>query len=272
LLCNHNQLAMKYLLLYLFIISSFFANAQQPADNSKFIEVNGSAEISLKPDEVEFEVNLTEYNALKDISEIEKEFYEVLENNGVSVKSLTADNGGAFAYSYSYYYWWHWWYYYRNYTDRKVIRFTVKENTDILKLLKDLDKKKWLSNLTIVSSKSTDILKYRKQVKIEAMKAAKEKATYLLESIGEKLDGIISVVEVPEVSNTNTNNYPNYYDRYNGYLGYGSINGGYRQQSTSSNVVLSAGSLGGGGGNDAGIQNMAEIKVRYEIKAKFKIK
>ncbi|MFP9100721.1 SIMPL domain-containing protein [Flavobacterium sp. RHBU_24] len=263
---------MKQLLLFLFVISSLFANAQQPADNTKFIEVNGSAEISLRPDEVEFEVNLMQYHDGKKwvaVDEVEKEFYAVLEKNGVPVKALTADNAGIYA-SYSYYYWWHWWYYYRNQTDRKVVRFTVKQNTDILTLMKDFNEKKWLDNLSIVSSKSTDILKYRKQVKIEAIKAARDKAEYLLESIGEELDGIISVVEVPEVSSTGTGNYP-YYDRYNGFI-YGGINGGYRQQSTSSNVVLNAGSMSRGGSNDTGIQNMAEIKVRYEIKAKFKIK
>ncbi len=53
-----------------------------------------------------------------------------------------------------------------------------------------------LSNLNVQSFSHSNIEEYRKQVKIGAMKAAKDKAEYLLESVNEKLGGLLEVQEI----------------------------------------------------------------------------
>ena len=92
--------------------------------------------------------------------------------------------------------------------------------------------------------KNKNITEYRKQVKIEAMKAAKEKATYLLQSIGENIGRVITVIEME-----NNNSYFR------------------REQNMFSNTMLT---------DDSPIsgteENVKKIKLKYEIKVRFEIK
>jgi uncharacterized protein YggE len=45
---------------------------------------------------------------------------------------------------------------------------------------------------------NTNIEEYKKQVKIKALQAAKEKAKYLVESMGKQLGDVVSIVELGE--------------------------------------------------------------------------
>ena len=121
----------------------------------------------------------------------------------------------------------------------------LNKETNFLKLVEDLNEK-WVENIRIASKKNKDIQKYRKDVKIEAVKAAKEKATYLLESVGEHIGSVISIEEIPE-----NNNY-----------WYGNTN-------LLSNSIINHNATNN---NDDEVKNVASIKLRYEIKAKFEIK
>jgi uncharacterized protein YggE len=84
----------------------------------------------------------------------------------------------------------------------------------------------------------------RKEVKIAAMKAAKEKAAYLLESIDEKVGRIISVQEVSD-------NYSSYRWRGN--------------QNLVSNVSVQSNR------SSDEFDQVTSITLRYQIKAKFEI-
>jgi hypothetical protein len=112
-----------------------------------------------------------------------------------------------------------------------------------MKLAKDLHEG-WVQSTRVTSYSNKDAQKLRKEIKMEAMKAAKEKAGYMLESVGGKVGGIFSVIEVPET--------PNY---------------GYYSQYSNSNMYMKSSSEPG-----AGIENAGEIKLRYEVKVKFEIK
>ncbi|WP_179467817.1 SIMPL domain-containing protein [Chryseobacterium sp. H1D6B] len=57
---------------------------------------------------------------------------------------------------------------------------------------------KWVSNLNIAEIKNTKIADFKKEVKIKALKAAKEKADYLLESIGKKTGTPLEIVEIED--------------------------------------------------------------------------
>jgi hypothetical protein len=104
---------------------------------------------------------------------------------------------------------------------------------------------KWVHSIRIAKSSHSKITEYRQQVKKEAAKMAKEKAIYLLGSLGEELGSVLSVEEVPEF---NQNNW-----WYN------------------SNNLLS--NYRGVGPDDPNaVAGVTSIKLRYEMKVKFAIR
>ena len=209
----------------------------QTIDTRKFIDVTGSAEMTVQPDEIELEITLGEFKKTnpRKMTDIEADFNAVLKKNGVKPESVKFQNT-------SDWYWWYWW------NDREAnaqtVRVTLNNKTDILKFVKDLDKS-WTHNIRIVDTRHKDMVQFRKTVKIEAMKAAKEKASYLLESVGEKPGGILAVEEMPEQQN---------YYWYNQNL-----------QSQLSNSYVSQSS------GEQAIDNAKALKIRYEVKVKFEI-
>lgn len=232
----------KILFFLLFIIAfNIKLQAQSTFDTRKFIEVTGSAEMTIQPDEIELEIVLVEYdkNGQKvKLKTVEDEFYEIIRKNSINTNSLTLNSSDA-------YYWWYWWSYRDRPYTRKTLNLKLNKETNFLKLVEDLNKK-WVESIRIANTKNKDIQKYRKEVKIEAVKAAKEKATYLLESVGEQIGNVISIEEIPE-----NNNY------------------WYRNTNLLSNSNISLNSTND---NDDAVKNVASIKLRYEIKAKFEIK
>ena len=52
-----------------------------------------------------------------------------------------------------------------------------------------------IESMRIGELKHKDLLMYRKQGKIEALKAAREKASYLVEAMGQELGEVIRIVE-----------------------------------------------------------------------------
>lgn len=119
----------------------------------------------------------------------------------------------------------------------ELVLTDLKEVNDILAKVQI----KGINSMRIAALKNKNIVKYREQVKIEAMKAAKKKAGYLLESVNEELGSVISVIELDE-------NIPI-----------------WRPENILSNSIISS--------NDSDInQSMRKIKLKYEIKVRFEIK
>jgi uncharacterized protein YggE len=230
---------LKILFSFFVILFNFSLQAQNNLDTRKFIEVTGSAEMTIQPDEIELEIVLVEYDKEKKkikLSDVESIFYDILKKNNINTESIILNSSNT-------YHWLRWW----SYRDKSYVSKTVKlkltKETNFLKLVEDLNEK-WVQSIQIANTTNKDIQKYRKEVKVEAVKAAKEKATFLLESIGERIGSVISIEELPE-----GNNYWN------------------RNRNLLSNSNISSISEG----EDA-VKNVASIKLRYEIKAKFEIK
>ena len=119
----------------------------------------------------------------------------------------------------------------------ELVLTDLKEVNDILAKVQI----KGINSMRIAALKNKDIVKYREQVKIEAMKAAKKKAGYLLESVNEELGSVISVIELDESIPI------------------------WRPENILSNSIINS--------NDSDInQSMRKIKLKYEIKVRFEIK
>lgn len=206
-------------------------------EEKRYITVTGSAEVNVQPDEIELEIVLKEFgdrNDKTELTKIEKEFFNVLEKNNIPMERVTFNNSG--------YYWYYWWSYRNEFYKDKRYNIRLDKSTDFLSLMKDLDRK-GVSSVRIANTTNEKLQHLRKDVKIQAVQAARDKAEYLLESIGEKLGRVIAIEELPDNSN--------YY---------------WRNNQAMSNVAISTNETG----NE--IDNIATIKLRYEIKAKFEIK
>ena len=184
----------------------FMAYSQQPSANPfpKTITVTGSAAMEVIPDEIYVNVLLREYQKRgedkKELETIKSDFLTAckaanLPDSAISIVSYTGYNN---------YYW----------LRRKkkspdlnasityqVIFSASKQMDDLVDKLDD----EATQSFNIVNTSHSKITEFRKQLKIQAVKAAKEKAIYLTEAIGEKLGSAITVKEPEEPGTTSDN-------------------------------------------------------------------
>jgi len=240
---------MKNILLVIFCFSiAINAYGQgEISSNLPYIEVTGSADIEIEPDEIRLTVILGE-NKNKEgvkslpLSEAEKIFSDILDKTGIPKEKVILKNAGSGSYWYSY------WYYDRDEDIRlrKEYDIILHNQAELEKLLSLLPgPQQGFIYVNISELKNKNIAEYRKQTKIEAIKAAKAKAEYLLESVGSSVGKLIQVIELDE-------------DDY----------GWYRPASHSN--VISQTSMNASGDNDN--SGMKKIKLRYRMKARFEIK
>lgn len=222
---------------------SFTNNQNSEPATPGFIEVIGSAEMEIQPDEIEFEIKIIPGSNLS-IEKSEKKLFKVLSEHGIPKKDVRFTDLNQHNY---WYYWWH----HRRY-EYKTFTFTLAEKTDLFELVKEFDPK-WVSHLRVSKTTHSKIHEYRKQVKIDAMKAAKNKASYLMNSVDQKAGLLIEVIEINAENNTT----PNYW---------------YYNQNLTSNSVSNFQStpttMSGSSNEKDGVK---AIKLRYEIKTKFQI-
>lgn len=195
---------MKQLLVLLLATGlAWGATAQQPAPVTnpypRTITVNGSAEMEVIPDEIYVQVDFREYDKKNQpkvtIDQIKNDFLQDLRSIGVpdSAISIASYEG------YSGHLWWR-----RKKKDPELyatISYEVKFNNSYkLDQLVDLLDDDATTNFQIVRTSHSKIHEYRRQLKIQAMKAAKDKALYLTDAVNEKLGEAITITEPSDVS------------------------------------------------------------------------
>jgi uncharacterized protein len=235
----------KIFLLSIICIVGYNVNSQQPVTNPfpKTITVSGSAEMDIIPDQIYVNIVLKEYQKKgenkKELETIKSNFLASCTQTGIadsliSIASYTGYNS-----------------YYRLRKDKKKspdlfagityqIKFSSSKQMD--ELIEKLDDEATQS-FDIVNTSHSKMSEFRRQLKISAVKAAKEKATYLTEAIGEKLGAAITVNE-PDEARMVTN---------------GMSNGVFSQTRLESNYRVS-------GDNDKSIEvDFKKIRLRYEV-------
>ncbi len=168
--------------------------AQQTQLERRMIEVSGSAEQMVTPNEFTFKITILERLDKKDKITIEQQEASLrteLTRIGIDpVKDLSVYDLSS------------------NYIPRKKIREVLGTKdyrlkiTDISKIapLTELIDRLNISKLDLIASEHSEMTRLRRETKIEAMKAAKEKAAYLLGAIGERIGKPIYIKEVEETS------------------------------------------------------------------------
>lgn len=246
LLLTHQLHEMKKIilpvLLYMIMLSCVFAqqpiNTFTPCETKPYIEVTGSAEIEIVPDEIYIQITLQErYDGREKvtIATQDSKFIEAIKSLNIDLKNLSLADAQS---DFSNYKWKK-----EDALAQKKYVLLVNDATMVSKVyqkLVDID----AEDAFILKTSHSKIEEYRKQVKINAMVATKDKAGYLLSSIGEEVGSPILIQERET------------YD-----MPY-SIS----QRSLNSNVAY--------GDFDISSANIGfqKIKLRYEIFAQFEIK
>lgn len=221
---------MKNIVLLTFLLFTSFFNAQN-LQTSPFITVTGTAEKEIIPNEIVIAITLKEHMDGKVKSSIEvqeKRLFDELKKHSIDLKKLTFNNASASQLNI------------RKKTNDLMNekRYELKLNTlqEVNQAINAFDEAN-IKSFYISEMTHSEIEEYRKEVKILALQAAKNKAKYLLESIDQKVGNALEVIEVDSFSKSTANS-----------------NVAYMKEES---------------GNDIGIKPMV---VKYSMQAKFEIK
>ncbi len=161
------------------------------------IEVTGSAEMEVIPDEIYVNITVQEYtdnNKKKvDINEVRKQFLTATEKAGIAKENISIQGMNGYDRS-----GWYWQRKKKNAPDfiatsTYIIKFSSGEQIE--KLMSLLDDRS-TQNMNVGETTHSNIIELRKKVKIEALQAAKAKAEYLCASIGEKAGKVLLIKEM----------------------------------------------------------------------------
>jgi uncharacterized protein YggE len=189
----------KIILIAVLCPALFMVKAQQPSGNPfpKTITVSGSAAMEVVPDQIFVNVMLREYQKRgeekKDLEKIKTDFLEACRASGLpdSVVSIVSYTG------YNNYFW------LRKKKKNPDLNASItyqivfsnsRQMDDMVDKLDD----EATQSFNIVSTSHSKMTEFRKQLKIQAVKAAKDKAIYLTDAIAEKLGSAITVKEPEE--------------------------------------------------------------------------
>lgn len=188
---------MKVSILQMFLMfwmTIFSLNAQT---NERYIEVTGTSEVEIIPDKIHYIIEIQEYfeeefdgkskpeeyRTKVPLSRIEQKLMWVLERNDIPRESVRIQEIGDY-----------WRKQGQDFLISKQLDITLQDFKQIDAIVKQVDTK-GIRTMRIGELENKDMLAYHEQGKIEALKAAQRKATYLVEALGKKLGPVIRIVE-----------------------------------------------------------------------------
>lgn len=196
---NKEKLAMKYVMFVVLAFLSFSVSAQTN-DDVRFIEVKGSSEMEVEPDEIVFSIAIEEYweeefeknKEFEDyktkvpLSEIEDNLIKNLRKAGIPKKDIRVKNLGNYRRHRG-----------KEFLYSKQLEVTI---TDFEKMneFTQLSDAKGIKFMNISKLNHTEMDRFKREVKTEALKNAQKKAGWMLQSLNEELGEVISIVEMSE--------------------------------------------------------------------------
>ncbi len=185
---------MKKLLALAFVALFSLSALAQQVDLRKKISVSGSAETEVTPDIIYIAISLKEYlkdnNSKKkvEITTLENQLYNAIQKAGLDKESLTINNLSSYSWA----------------TEKKKnpdflaskqYRLKVSDLNKFNDIIGAVDPK-GVASTNIESYDYSKIESLKKELKIKALQAAKAKAAYLVEALGDKLGSVIDIQEV----------------------------------------------------------------------------
>lgn len=172
----------------LFSISAFAQTGEKNFIDKNYIEVTGKSEMEFTPDKIYIQVLLSERDSKNKnaISEQERQLLQKLQQLGIDtkkdvmIKDLASNlKSGIFS---------------KDVLLSKQYQIIVHDGKTAGQVFLGLEEI-GISNASIEKLESSKIEEYRQEVKIKAIKAAKEKAALLCESIGQKAGRALYIQE-----------------------------------------------------------------------------
>lgn len=165
--------------------------------NERYIEVTGTSNIEIEPDTIHYLIEIREYfeeefdrkskpeeyRTKVPLATIEQGLRNVLAQINIPPHAIKTQEIG-------------------DYWRQQGQEFLVSKKFDIIltdfnqinEIVKRIDTK-GINTMRIGELENKNMLAYHQKGKIEALKAAQRKATYLVEALGKKLGGVIRIVE-----------------------------------------------------------------------------
>lgn len=235
---------MKNLITLLLILTSTLVYGQTGEKNFldlNYIEVTGRAEMEIIPDIIYLQILLSEKDNRNktSISELENEMFKKLEEIGINISKdlLIKDISSNFKF-----------YLLSKRSDillSKEYQVLVRDGKTASSVFLELEKI-GISNINVEKLDNSRIEDYRKEVKVDAIKAAREKAELLTQSINQELGRALYVKELEN-----------------------SV--GYNPGASNSIRISGASSIYGSSSPDLGI-DFEKIKLDYSILCRFELK
>ncbi len=183
--------------LSVFIISLLATFSLQAQTNECYIEVTGTSEIEIVPDKIHYLIEIREYfeeefdgkskpeeyRTKVPLPEIEQGLREALDNAGIPKSAIRTQEIGDY-----------WRQQGQDFLVSKKFDITLTDFNQINEIIKRINTK-GIHTMRIGELENKDMLAYHQKGKIEALKAAQRKATYLVEALGKKLGNVIRIVE-----------------------------------------------------------------------------
>lgn len=182
----------KFTAILFLIISNYTVFAQNSSDKQElpYIEVTGTAENEVVPDEIYIGIVIEEKSIGKTkvaIEEQEERLRKSVTKLGIDLANLSLSNANADYVKVS---WQR-----KDVLTKKAYQLKVSSATIVGRVFQELESIE-LTDADIVKVSHSKIDSLRKEVKIAAIKAAKEKADYLLKAIGEQTGKALVIREV----------------------------------------------------------------------------
>jgi hypothetical protein len=181
----------KALIILLLLTVTVFGQISNDIKEEKpYIEVTGMAEKEIIPDEIYIAITIRERHEGREKISIDKQeadLKEAIKSIGISLDNLSLSDANA---NYIRVKWSK-----KDVITKKEYVLKVENALTVGKVFEKLDKLK-IIDAYISKVSHSRILEFEKEVRVMAIKAAKEKADYLLEAIGEQTGKALKVNEV----------------------------------------------------------------------------
>lgn len=183
--------------IFLSVICLLAVLSLQAQTNERYIEVTGTSEIEIVPDKIHYLIEIREYfkeefdgkskpkeyRTKVPLSEIEQGLREALANADIPQNAIRTQEIGDY-----------WRQQGQDFLVSKKFDITLTDFNQINEIVKRIDTK-GINSMRIGELENKDMFAYHQMGKIEALKAAQRKATYLVEALGKKLGDVIRIVE-----------------------------------------------------------------------------
>lgn len=190
---------MKNVFILILLMVALVATSQNK-ETERLIEINGKAEMEIQPDEIVFIIGIEEYwkeefEKRKDfedyktkvpLAEIEDALIKNLRKVGIEKEDIKVKSMGNY-----------WRYKGKEFLYSKQFEIKI---TDLAKInqLTQIQDAKGIKYMNIGELNHSKMDEFKKAVKINALKDAREKAAYLVESIGNQLGEVVTISELSD--------------------------------------------------------------------------